>query len=355
VLPPGYTAAGRVAPYGKPPNEAAQVKSPLRGPLIVSSRCSCGSSRVDFRYYLQNAVNDHNPSNIVDCHCPSCRRFHATAFVRYIKVPENDASVTGDSIVRFRDTCMEVGDVLRTYCRRCSTKLLTIVVNRRDDDNTVLINMGPIDDKTIPEDVAKQWETITPIQWRMNMQVSWLDAVVPDNTRHNQQPPRPVTVSGGCTCGAYQYEFELQNNFELQHCYCSLCRQLSGGAFMTWVPIQSTSQHFQWLLEGTVTKPDSNKVRARSEGEAPLVRYTDIGQRHVCNKCGGVLSIWYDFDAQSSDGATTIWLSAGSFDSIRLPFNIEPYLERVVHICCNYKPAWYTIPEDGVQRLGEAS
>jgi len=378
----GFTMAGRVAPFGKPPNEAAQVKSPLQGlPSVVSSRCACGSSRIDFRYYSavsqqqhqqhdqhQQVTSNNNNDDIVDCHCSACRRFHVAAFVRYLRVPENDVSVTGDTVVRFPDTCSAAGDVLRTYCRKCSTKLLTTVVNRRPpaDDNTVLVNMGPIDVKTIPENVAQQWVDTKPNMWSLNMEASWATAVPPETRPQWNFEPEPLEVSGGCTCGACKYEFELQQPLELQHCYCSLCRQLSGGPFMTWVPVDGSRQRFRWLREGSITKTNAGTPQrafapdrpatgssqpATSEGEAPVVRYTDIGERHVCSKCGGVLSIVYDFDGEFS----VIWLAAGGFDSIRFPFNVEPYLDRTVHICCNYKPEWYTLPDDGMPHIGEAS
>ena len=28
------------------------------------------------------------------------------------------------------------------------------------------------------------------------------------------------------------------------------------------------------------------------------------------------------------------------FDSIRFPFNVEPYLDSILHICCRFKPDW---------------
>ena len=331
----------------------------------------------------------------MDCHCAECRRFHVAAFVRYLRVPENDVSVTGDTVVRFRDSCTGQA-VSRTYCRRCATKLLTQQLPVNDDNNNnnnnndpkyLLVNMGPLDGHTIPPKVTRQWLRTMPQLQSPNMEASWTRAVPPRNDDDDDEatpPPPVVTVTGGCTCGACQYEFELHpRQLELQHCYCSLCRQLSGGPFMTWIPIRAHQQNFRWLLQGSITKtnaktpqrasvPDggsdgfsssllaSNDVARppKSQGEAPLVRYTDIGQRHVCPNCAGVLSIWYDADANNNnnnDSDFSIWLAAGGLDSIRLPFYVEPYLERVVHICCNYKPDWYSLLDDDIPRLGEAS
>jgi hypothetical protein len=336
---------------------------------MISSRCSCGSVLVEFPYPSGEMTSDDDSTSIINCHCVSCRRFHMAAFVRYLKVPENEVSVTGDSVVRFRDSCSEAGPVYRTYCRRCSSKLLTTVVEERGSvagKSSVLVNMGPINNKDVPDDIAEQWKKAEVTLWRPDMEASWTRAIPLDEDEPAPKPePKTVVASGGCTCGACQYEFEFSASNEMQHCYCNLCRQLSGGIFMTWVPV-GTYENFRWIRGGAVTKintgtpqrasaPDPPRAaRPISEGEAPLVRYTDIGQRHVCSQCGGALSILYDCE-NSHDEDAAIWLAAAGFDSIRFPFNVEPYLDRVLHICCRFKPAWYTLPEDGMPRVEDAS
>jgi hypothetical protein len=137
---------------------------------------------------------------------------------------------------------------------------------------------------------------------------------------------------------------------------------------MTWVPVQTKKDDFGWYIAGAVTKinwstpqrasaPEQERPASISSAAVPIVRYTNHGQRHVCAQCGGVLSIVYDNDNfDDEEKGTTIWLAAGSFDSIRFPSShVERYLERVVHICCRYSPKWYEIPNDGMQRIDEAS
>ena len=123
---------------------------------------------------------------------------------------------------------------------------------------------------------------------------------------------------------------------------------------MSWVPVRTFHHKFQWILA------DSAKSEQKSQKgvpDSPLsVRYTDMGARHVCNKCGGVLSILYDYENTSDRDVSAIWLAAGGFDSIRLPYNIDPYLFRMAHICRRYKPPWYDLPDDeGYEYIDEAS
>jgi hypothetical protein len=373
--PHPFTSAGRVAPFGRPefppPDNHANHNHPFYSEMITS-KCSCGSSEVSIR-----RQNLPKKVSVVDCHCASCRRFHVTAFVRYLQVPSNDVSVSGDAIVRFQDRCDELGSVQRVHCRRCYSKLLT---TRSSNDGsyatgTVHVNMGPLDKKTIPDELAGQWKDGPIQQQRINMAPSWAGAVTRYDSDADVQPP-DVTLTGGCTCGACQYEFQWTAPMEIQHCYCYLCRQLSGGPYMSWVPIRAASHKFRWITNGAVTKVnDGTPQRASlldtplqyhqqqqqqqqrwrtSDGVVPTLRYTDIGERHVCFQCGGVLSIQYDFDEADGDDAM-IWLAAGGFDSIRLPFHIEPYLDYVAHICCRFQQPWYTIPDDDMPRVQDAS
>lgn len=362
-----FRNAGRVAPFGLPdpsrslPTQRDDIEV---GRVMISSRCSCESVLVEFPY-PSHVVSDMD-ATIIDCHCVSCRRFHMSAFVRYLAVPENDVSVSGDTVVRFLDNCSEAGPVHRVYCRRCSSKLLTTFINKNSGvrKSTVLVNMGAIDGKTVPEATSEQWKVAVVKLWRPNMEVSWSRAV-PLNGDQPIIEPKAVVATGGCTCGACQYEFDFSANAEMQHCYCNLCRQLSGGLFMTWVPVSTTHQYFSWIREGTVTKinagtpqrasaPDPPRARPISQGEAPLVRYTDLGQRHVCSFCGGVLSILYDCE-NTHDEDAVVWLAAAGFDSISFPFNVEPFLDRILHICCRFKPTWHTLPDDGMPRVEDAS
>ena len=119
------------------------------------------------------------------------------------------------------------------------------------------------------------------------------------------------TLTGGCACGGCTFECQSGPEFQTQHCYCKLCRQLSGAAAQTWVPVRL--EGFTWLRQETLE----------------LVRTTAHGQRHMCSRCGGVLTIVYDAQPDC------IWPAAGALDDRAYPAGaaLDAVLCRSVHIC----------------------
>jgi hypothetical protein len=251
-------------------------------------------------------------------------------------------------------------------------------VSQISTQSTVLVNMGAIDNQSVPKNIVEQWKYSNVHKWNQHMEASWARTTSfdlkggDDNNSKNVQKPPPLKVTGGCTCGKCQYEFDFTAPSEMQHCYCNLCRQLSGGMFMTWVPVNMKEQNFRWIDDGCISVskggyhqqssfPDMNQSYLGTDGShVPLVRYTDIGKRHMCSQCGSNLSILYDtfndYDEVEDDNEDrVIWLSAAGFDSIRFPFHVETYLSRLLHICCRFKPKWYQLPQDGIPRIKDAS
>ena len=112
---------------------------------------------------------------------------------------------------------------------------------------------------------------------------------------------------------------------QLQHCYCKLCRQLSGSVGQTWIPVPQ--QGFEWI-------------------SLELVRTTKHGQRHQCSRCGGVLTIVYDSQPN------VIWPVAATVDEASMTAAVEEHtIDRVIHICCSMMQGWYELPHDGLPRL----
>lgn len=95
---------------------------------------------------------------------------------------------------------------------------------------------------------------------------------------------------------------------------------------MTWIPVLAPNNHFQW------TSSPSNSPK-----------------RHICPQCQGVMTIVYDGQPDCT------WPCAGSLDEDCVPEDIHAHLSRVVHICCRWKPCWYDLPDDGMERLANAS
>jgi hypothetical protein len=542
----------------------------------ITSRCVCGKVRLVVPYsaikaqmQMQLQQQQKVEEVVADCHCRSCRKFHAAAFATYLLVPhehvtiyinENDDN-DNSSVKTFRDVCHHVGGpVERLFCASCCTKLATrpIVVlssdvvngdnnNSMDTadavhgatattpttttpgpyDHLTFVNLGAVDDRTIPAAWAAQWAraiiprpnksaaaaataaatitttnqqqqqstapsaatttttraatstitaqqaqqesaggsststssatTITPTpriplprlpplplptattatttattttfpptagsrtQWQWDSRATWnnnnnnnnkQDATTGNKSGSKSQVGGKTTATtasslttlsscwtGSCACGSCRYKITLQQpdeTTELQHCYCRLCRRLSGGPFQTWMPFDLLPRpQFTWI----------------SEKGPPLKRFTNHGRRHVCTTCGGVLTIVYD--GQEDD---MIWPAAGTLDDDdddSLPLQLQPPplpvgvvasvpsesssssstpssssstaaaataaaartitkqqattrqeeqprllplpLHSVLHICCKYRQRWYELPHDGNPRIFDAS
>uniref|UniRef100_A0A6U9YP86 CENP-V/GFA domain-containing protein n=1 Tax=Pseudo-nitzschia australis TaxID=44445 RepID=A0A6U9YP86_9STRA len=174
-----------------------------------------------------------------------------------------------------------------------------------------------------------------------------------DDEYYPKALPTPLKWSGGCACGACRYEFDLTHPTELQHCYCHLCRELSGSPFMTWIPVEK--QDFRWTVRGTgggeIETPASSSLSSSSSSPLQFVRTTPFGSRHICRNCQSVMTIVYD------EQPDHVWPCAGSLDDSALPRDTEEMgkcLSRVCHICCGYHPTWLRTRDDGMERMEEA-
>lgn len=277
----------------------------------VATKCACGAMAVRIK---ASALESLTAS---DCHCLHCRKHHVAAFASYLSVPKEAVTVEGSVLSTRNDTCDELGTVERLSCAQCATKLATKQADRYH------VCMGSLDDAAIPKEHSKKWQN-SRAGWQLDSKPSW-----PTARPLNKGSMPPMEVTGSCACGACTYKVNYESPSELQHCYCKLCRQLSGAAFQTWVPVHQDD--FIWTSE----EPD-------------LVRTTEHGQRHICGNCAGVLTIVYD------EQPDTVWPAAGSMDDASLPKDVNAYLGRVVHICCIWKQDWYELPRDGLKRVDYA-
>jgi ketosteroid isomerase-like protein len=82
-------------------------------------------------------------------------------------------------------------------------------------------------------------------------------------------------LEGGCLCGAVRYRVHGRP-FAETHCHCTLCRRVSGAAFVTWASFERSG--FELI------------------GEPGELRATDKALRRFCTRCGTPLT--FQFDAQ---------------------------------------------------------
>ena len=343
---------------------------------------------------------------VVDCHCPSCRKYHVADRATYLLVPEHKVAIQQLSLsnnggrrrssspngasssspngsetsflTTFDDVCQHLGPVIRYQCSHCRTKLATrpalpgregVAEDRPYGSDQYFLNLASARDDSLPKKWTKQWRAFR-FPWQYANQCVWTRARAEghysdsssssssgsDDSDDDEEDEADVQninhykITGSCSCGTYRYQINYPSledaSTELQHCYCKLCRRLSGGPFQTWMPVGR--EFFTWL-----PRTDAPNQETAPPHEPPMHRYTDHGRRHVCDHCGGVLTIVYD-----ADGDEVVWPAAGGLDDSSLPKTKEEmskHLYGICHICCRYRQSWYALPNDGYAHIAEAS
>jgi len=353
-------------------NSAAATETKKDGSTLVST-CAC--KQIKLHVHLATAPqpttrtvrNNDNKEIIdashavqaVDCHCPSCRKFHMAAFASYLNISPDQVDFINEcqtDLSSYQETCSEMGAVERLFCRHCYTKMATkpipapeAINSNRDEnkqdgldnekkemsssspmENRILINMGGLVDETIPKAYQNEWKH-ERIIWQSSSAAVWpLARPLPRKARRGMRmPPLETTTSGSCACGQCQYQIRHVPN-EMQHCYCRLCRQYCGSAYQTWIPVDNSD--FAWTSSSSLV----------------LRTTTNHGRRHFCTNCGGCMTIVYN------DDPDTTWPAAGGLDDASLPTSVDDmnlYMGRACHICCIWKQAWYDLPQDGLERI----
>jgi len=286
---------------------------------VLRLRCHCGECTFDVRVHGV----DGQPPVAIRCHCSNCRRFHTSAFGAFVAVERQPTSGDwdiGGQTRRHRDSCAELGEVDRILCAHCFAKLATLPLEGARSTQ-VLLALGAVEDSSVPESLARRWQS-TFDEWQVGHGAAWWAA----EPTPRKGPPRSKEANGGCICGSCAFTAAIFPG-EAQHCYCNLCRRLSGAASMTWIPCSNNA--FRWTKR--------NGLR--------LVRTTRHGQRHICTQCGVVLTIVYDSQPDCT------WPVAGALDDTTLPQDLSDSWYRVIHICCSMMQPWYKLPDDKLPRL----
>jgi hypothetical protein len=283
--------------------------------IDLISRCRCGQCELK----ISRVRMESEPSNSFDCHCTKCRKYSGSAFTSYLRVADDQIDLLKQSTIKYYvDACDEIGPKIeRIFCSQCKCKLAT-----RSQDaplSTWYLNMGSIADESIQADFSSQWRN-SRVSKQSQQTAAWYPAF--PRYEENNIPQRQFL--GSCACGNAKFcitDWVVPN--VLEHCYCRLCRQMSGSAFVSWPLVDP--QNFQWLTK-----------------EPPLLRTTDVGQRHVCDICGVCMTIDY---TGKGNNDITFQASAGSIDDFP---NMDWCWEDVKHIYCQDNAAWYELPEDGL-------
>ena len=129
------------------------------------------------------------------------------------------------------------------------------------------------------------------------------------------------TLEGGCLCGAIRYRIDGAPRV-VSHCHCSLCRRISGAAYVTWLTVK--------------------KDRMAINGDLVWYPSSEWGARGFCPACGTHV-------VGRSDHYERYWdVTAGSLDATD---GISP--ER--HVFVGNKVAWIVISDTLPAHAGDAA
>ena len=86
-------------------------------------------------------------------------------------------------------------------------------------------------------------------------------------------------VEGGCFCGSIRFSFEL-NSYPSANCHCSMCRRISGAAFVSWMAIPLSCFEY-------------------TKGEPKELISSSHGARFFCQECGTPIACILDADKRN--------------------------------------------------------
>ncbi|KAK4972648.1 hypothetical protein LTR42_005941 [Elasticomyces elasticus] len=130
-----------------------------------------------------------------------------------------------------------------------------------------------------------------------------------------------VKLEGQCACGSVSYRSTASAE-HLDFCYCKICQQIGGGPFVAWIGILKAALAWQGPIRSFVVN--------------------DLATRACCEKCGSTMTIQYHCYPEKTH------VAAGSVSS-----GHETLPSPGMHIWISRKPAWYSIPSDGLLRYEE--
>jgi hypothetical protein len=157
-----------------------------------------------------------------------------------------------------------------------------------------------------------------------------------------QDPDRSITkpaIHGSCACGSTTWQsdsFPTRLNF----CYCGTCRRISGGAFIAFIDLPTSSVTFP---PPEITSASSSA--SPSASTLKIVSISSNAHRGFCSQCGSSLMMVYHTTKE------TLFLSAASV-SEEVSGSGKNALKDLPgkHIYVEDKVDWYSLPDDGLPR-----
>lgn len=366
---------------GAPPLSLKVTTTSVPPPTLEAS-CRCGDctlhlTLVDEDFSLHGTMTTTTSTSTtipphdtvaVDCHCPSCRKFHTTAFVSFVRArisvqgKQDDSSNCRRSTPpwqSYRHECAQLGTVDRYFCRRCFAKLATKPVkgdnddnnnnnnniagmdhaDADDDNNIFYVNMGSLVDESIEADYSAAWRKCRQ-PWQMgdpSRMAPWYPAH-PDYVEQDDEEEESLSGDGdsdGSSIISADDDDEKQQDPTVSTMTADIEAPLPLRTSVNHLPPLQGScacgaaryQIQHWDIPSHMPHCYCHVCR-RSSGSAflswihcrthhfawlspePLkVRTTNIGFRHVCGHCSCNLTLVYD-----EEEGHLMWPTAGSVD-----------------------------------------
>lgn len=101
-------------------------------------------------------------------------------------------------------------------------------------------------------------------------------------------------ITGGCQCGAIKYQAFRGESKTVAHCYCQMCRKLTGGSFVSYAEFPSDGISF-------------------TKGQLKYFKSSEFAVRGFCGDCG--CHVTYQYYGERDQITNSVWIAAGSLDN----------------------------------------
>ena len=108
---------------------------------MITGSCLCGT----VTYVVTDKISD-----IIHCHCITCRKAHGSAFSSVASVPEENFKLEGASNLNHFESSPGKN---RFFCKTCGTQ----VYAKRDNKNNIILRLGSIDTDLPSKELAHTW------------------------------------------------------------------------------------------------------------------------------------------------------------------------------------------------------
>lgn len=108
---------------------------------MIHGSCLCGSAK----YTVSGGMSD-----IVHCHCATCRKAHGSAFSSVASVPLGNFSLTN---VEQLGSYESSPGKTRYFCSNCGTQLYA----QRTDQDHIILRLGSLDSDITSKEYAHIW------------------------------------------------------------------------------------------------------------------------------------------------------------------------------------------------------